>query len=221
MNPTRNGTVRSTLLALTTVALLSFLTEESPAVALEDSPRTIVSQPDSHVGLSIDLAGFTIERDQLKPNGRRYLMASHPATGIKVAIALERVPGRASTTGCIQHLRHLQKGPTVSRGNDVALSTTDDRPTLEYTLHRFQGVRLDQKSLYACMAEADVYANVHVSKVQYTDADALLFRQVLTTLRLQSGPLPRMTAHQPNAAPMFSMETVRYERKTEANTLAP
>ncbi|ODT44742.1 MAG: hypothetical protein ABS70_04820 [Nitrospira sp. SCN 59-13] len=190
-------------------------------MALEGGARTILSQPNSPVGLSIDLAGFTIERDQLKPNGRRYLLASHPETGINVAIVLEQVAGRASTGGCINYLRQLKKGPTVSRGKDVSLSTTRDVPTLEYTLPRFQGVRLDQKSLYACMAEGNVYANIHVSKVQYTATDAALFQQLLTTLRLQPGPSPRMTVHHSNTVPLFSVEPVRYEQKSEARTIAP
>ena len=222
MDRSQAGTVRSMSFACVGLTLVSLLTGALPAAALESSARTIVSQSNSHVGLSIDLAGFTIERDQLKPNGRRYLMASHPGTGIKVAIALEQVAGQASIAGCIEHLQHVQKGSAVSRGKDVTLSTAHEMPTLEYTLPRFQGVRLDQKSLYACMAEGNVYANIHVSKVRYTDADASRFRQLLTTLRLQSGPSPRMTAHQSNsAAPLFSVDTVRYDQKNEARTIAP
>lgn len=222
METSRTGIVRSILLALMSLLLSPLLTGESPAMALEGSARTILSQPNNPVRLSIDLAGFTIERDQLKPNGRRHLMASHPGAGINVAIVLEQVAGQASTGGCIKHLRQLKKGQAVSRGIDVAFSTTRDMPTLEYTLPRFQGVRLDQKSLYACLAEANVYATMHVSKVQYTEADAALFQQLLTTVRLQPGPSPRITAHQPNtAAPLFSVEPVRYEQPNEAKTIVP
>ena len=222
MNTSRSNLVRSTRLALTALILSLFLIGEMPATALEGDVHTILSQPNSHVGLSIDLAGFTIERDQLKPNGRRYLMASHPETGINVAIVMEQVAGQASTGGCIKHLRQLKQGPTISRGIDVAFSTTRDMPTLEYTLPRFQGVRLDQKSLYACMAEANVYVSMHMSKMRYTDADAALFQQLLASVRLQPGPSPRITAHQPSSGPpLFSVETVRYEQKDEVQTIAP
>lgn len=224
MSRARTGNVRSILLSFTSLILLSSLTGEwsgaRPALAMEGDSRTVVSQPNSDVGLTIDLAGFTIERDELKPNGRRYLIASRPATGLNVAITLEQVNGQASTAGCIDHLRQLQKGPAVSRGIDVALSTNHDMPTLEYTLHRFQGVRLDQKSLYACMAEAYVYANIHVSKVQYTDADAPLFQQVLQTLRLQPGQSLRITARRSNTtASEFYVKNARYEQKPEIRTL--
>ncbi len=222
MDTSRTGIVRSTLLALMSLILSPFLAGALPAMALEDDARTILSQPNSPVKLSIDLSGFTIERDQLKPNGRHYLMASHPGTGINVGIVLEQVAGQASTGGCINYLRQLRKGPTVSRGINVALFTSRDVPTLEYTLPGFQGVRLDQKSLYACLAERNVYATIHVSKVQSTDTDVALFQQLLTTLHLQPGPSPRMTAHQSNtAAPLFSAEPVRYEQTNEARTIAP
>lgn len=222
MNTSRTGLVRSTLLALTALILSPFLTGGVPAIALEGSAHTIVSQPNSPVGLSINLAGFTIERDELRPNGRRYLMASHQETGMNVAIVMEQVAGQASTGGCIKHLRQLKQGPTVSRGIDVAFSTTRDIPTLEYTVPRFQGVRLDQKSLYACMAEANVYVSMHMSKVRYTAADAALFQQLLATVRLEAGPSPRITAHQPSSGPpLFSVETVRYEQKDEVQTIAP
>ncbi len=59
------------------------------------SNRTL--QPGSPVELPIDWTGFTIDRDQIKQNGRRYMMASHPATGIHVSIALEKVSSPAST----------------------------------------------------------------------------------------------------------------------------
>ena len=198
--------------------------------ALLQEPFELLSRPGVRVASQffgpvermMSAAGFTIERDQLKPNGRHYLMASHPGTGINVAIVLEQVAGQASTGGCINYLRQLKKGPTVSRGINVALLTSRDVPTLEYTLPGFQGVRLDQKSLYACMAGGNVYANIHISKVQYTEADAALFQQLLTTVRLQPEPSPRITPHQPNtAAPLFSVEPVRYEQKNETRAIAP
>ena len=167
MNTSRTGHVRPTLLALTAQILSPFLTEGVPAIAWEGSAHTIVSQPNSPVGLSIDLTGFTIERDQLKPNGRRYLMASHPGTGMNVAIVMEQVAGQASTGGCITHLRQLKQGPTVSRGIDVAFSTTRDIPTLEYTLPRFQDVRLDQKSVRLHGRSECLCQHAHVESAVY------------------------------------------------------
>ena len=193
-------------------------------LAAAESPQTFLSQPNSDIGLAIDLAGFTIDRDHIKPDGRRYVTAFHPATGLNVSMTLEKVPGTASTRGCVMRLLRMQKGPLVSRGKDVALTTSRDVQTLEYTLHRFQGVRLDQKSMYACMAEQNVYAGIHLSKVQYTAADALLFHTLLETMRLQPSRSQQVAAagpFTPARMPRFKIEKVRYQHDDYAQAIAP
>jgi len=73
----------------------------SQAVAGENEPRTIVAWPEKGVGLSIDLTGFKKDIDHVKPDGRRYLMASHPKTGLNVSVTLEKVPTQASAQLCV------------------------------------------------------------------------------------------------------------------------
>lgn len=75
------------------------------ALAAEHEPPTFVAWPDKGLGLSIDLTGFKKEIDQVKPDGRRYLMASHPKTKLDVSITLEKVPTKASAKGCLEQLR--------------------------------------------------------------------------------------------------------------------
>jgi tetratricopeptide (TPR) repeat protein len=140
------------------------------------------------LGLSIDLTGFKKDIDQVKPDGRRYLMASHPKTGLDVSITLEKVPTQASAKGCLKQLRLIQNDSSVTRGQDIAFNTTGAIPTLEYTIRRFRGVRVDQKNVYACIAQDNVYADIHLSKAQYTTADARFFQSILKTLRLQPPP---------------------------------
>ena len=159
----------------------------SQAAIGKDEPPTFVAWPEKGLGLLIDLTGFKKDTDQVKPDGRRYLMASHPKTGLNVSVTLEKVPTQASTKGCVEHLRQLQKGPFVTRGQEINLNPAGEMPTLEYTLREFQGVRLDQKNMYACMAQDNVYADIHLSKVQYTTADAPLFQSILKTIHLQPG----------------------------------
>ena len=160
----------------------------SQAVAEEIEYPTFVTWPEKGLGLSIDLAGFKKDLDLVKPDGRRYLMASHPKTGLNVSVTLEIVPTQTSAQGCIDQLKLIQKGPLASRGQDIKLDTAGKLPTLEYILHKFEGVRVDQKNVYTCLAQKDVYADIHLSKVQYTTADAPLFQLILNSLRLQSGP---------------------------------
>jgi len=168
--------------------MLVEVTGISQAAVGKDEPRTFVTWPENGLGLSIDLTGFKKDIDQVKPDGRRYLMASHPKTGLDVSITLEKVPTKASAKGCLEQLRLIQNDSSVTRGQDIALNTTGEIPTLEYTIQKFRGVRVDQKNVYACIAQDNVYADIHLSKAQYTTADARFFQSILKTLRLQPPP---------------------------------
>ncbi len=185
------------------VSLLFFMpagpTGASQAIMGSNEPPTFVTWPEKGLGLSIDLSGFKKDIDQVKPDGRRYLMASHPKTRLRVSVTLEKVPTQASAQGCREQLQLIQKGPIATRGQDINLKADGEIPTLEYTLHKIQGVRLDQKTVYACMTQDNVYADIQLSKVQYTSADAPLFQSILKSVRLQ--PRPSEIAPPPTPAP--------------------
>jgi tetratricopeptide (TPR) repeat protein len=191
------------------VSLLFFmqagLASTSHTVAGENEGPTFVTWPEKGLGLSIGLTGFNIEIDQVKPDGRRYLMASHPKTKLDVSITLEKVPTKASTEGCLEQLRLIQNDSSVTRGQDIALNITAQIPTLEYTIQKFRGVRVDQKNVYACLAQDNVYADIHLSKAQYTTSDARFFQAILKTLRLQPPPSEIV----PPPAPALPKEIVR------------
>jgi hypothetical protein len=121
---------------------------------------TFVTWSEKGLGLSIDLPGFKKDVDQINPDGRRNLTALHHKTGMHVSVTLEKVPTHATTHGCIEQLQLIQTSPSVSRGQDIALNTTGAIPTLEYTLHKFRGVRLNQKHVFACIAQDNVYADI-------------------------------------------------------------
>ncbi|RPH75655.1 MAG: hypothetical protein EHM80_15900, partial [Nitrospiraceae bacterium] len=134
----------------------------SEAVARENEPPIFVTWPEKGLGLSIDLTGFKKVIDQVKPDGRRNLTALHPKTKLNVSITLEKVPTQATAQGCLEQLQLIRKGPYVIGGQDIALNVTGEIPTLGYTLHEFQGNRLDEKHVYACVAQDNVYADIHL-----------------------------------------------------------
>ena len=95
---------------------------------------------------------------------------------------------------------------------------------LSTTLPRFQGVRLDQKSVYACIAEQHVYARIHLSKLQYSAADASLFLNLLKTIRMQPSQLAAMataTPTTPTSQEPLQIESVRYRYSDPARAIAP
>jgi tetratricopeptide (TPR) repeat protein len=151
-------------------------------------------------------------------------MASHPKTGLNVSVTLEKSPGPASTSECVRHLQQLQKGPFVSRGQDVNLNTTGTLPTLEYTLRELQGIRLDQKNMYACLAKDNVYADLHLSKVQYTPTDVPLFQSLLKTVHFQQGTVQNIQVQAPatqNSLQLFRMGSAWYLQNKYDQAIPP
>ncbi len=88
------------VLVLCVLSLWSFVPAEpiglSQAASGTDEPPTFVAWPEKGLGLSIDLAGFKKDIDQVKPDGRRYLTALHHKTGLTVSVSLEKVPTHAT-----------------------------------------------------------------------------------------------------------------------------
>lgn len=191
-----------------------------PAFAEPDMHHVPLVESMNSIELAIEFQGFRIERDRLKPDGRRYLTASHPAAGLNLSIAMEPIQGTASADGCVEKLRRLRRGPAVSRGHEIVLTTAPAVQTLEYTLHRVHGVRLDQKSIYACMAEGHVYANLHLSKIRHSNDDDTLFERVIQSIHLRPSHLQRVTMP-PAGTSSFQAESVSYTKDGSVQAIAP
>lgn len=228
-----------TVLVVCILSLWSFVSAEpsdlSQSAIGTDEPPTFVAWPEKGLGLSIDLTGFKKDIDQVKPDGRRYLTASHPKTGLNLSITLEKIPTQATTQGCREQLQLIKEGPLVAHGHEITLHLTGEVPTLEYTLRKFRGVRLDQKTIYACMARDNVYADIQLSKMHYTAADAPLFQSILKSVRLQPDPSkiietklpapPRIIQAQPPAPPnsreLLDIGNALYRKNKYAQAIPP
>jgi len=196
----------------------------SQATVGSNEPPTFVAWPEKGLGLSIDLAGFKKDIDQVKPDGRRYLTASHPKTGLNVAVTLEKVPTQVSAQGCRDQLQLIRNNPQVTHGRDIKLNTDGEIPTLEYTLRKLQGVRLDQKNIYACLAQDNVYADIQLSKMHYTIADAPLFQSILESVRLQPEPSTTIQTKlpaPPNSRELLDIGNALYRRNNYAQAIPP
>jgi hypothetical protein len=74
------------------------------------------------------------------------------------------------------------------------------------------------------MAEQNVYAGIHLSKVQYSAVDASLFHTLLETMRLQPSRSQQVAAPAPSTParmPRFKIENVRYQHDDYVQAIAP
>jgi tetratricopeptide (TPR) repeat protein len=89
--------------------------------------------------------------------------------------------------------------------------------------------------MYACMAQDNVYADIQLSKMHYTAADAPLFQSILETARLQPEPskiietqppiLPKIIQPQPPAPPnsreLLDIGNALYRQNDYAQAIPP
>ncbi|MFO0774515.1 MAG: tetratricopeptide repeat protein [Nitrospiraceae bacterium] len=192
------------------------LTPTAPPTLSGDPIRStfLLALPNSAWGVELGLAGYMMSINETKADQRRYVMTTHPQTGLNVSATLEKIHEPATAAGCISHLERLSASPLGSKARDKRLTTTTALPTLEYTVAEFQGVPLMQRHVYLCYPKDDVYLDLHLSKVQFTSADEQLFREFLQTVHVQPiAASPAATSSIPSAA--------TYPSQTPAPTPTP
>jgi tetratricopeptide (TPR) repeat protein len=89
--------------------------------------------------------------------------------------------------------------------------------------------------MYVCMAQDNVYADIQLSKIQYTKADAPLFHSILKSVRLQLEPstiiqtrlpappkiIPTQPPPPPNSRELLEIGNVLYRQNKFAQAISP
>ncbi len=117
----------------------------------------------------------------MQPDGRAYLLGNKG--DFNLSVTLERVPGAAGLDGCEKAFRARVESKVPVKLSDVKQSRTAGMAVLEYRVAKFQGVRIEQKNVFGCLAKGDVYIDIHLSKVSFAPADQALLMQILNSGR--------------------------------------
>ncbi len=141
----------------------------------KDTSAIRVTSPGKPWALQVDVQGFTVKADETKPDGRKYLLAENTRTGVTLSITLERVHGSASLEGCREVFRGRNKANAKLNPTDIKESQMGDMAISEFVFVELEGIPLQQKNVFGCLAKEDVYADIHLSKARYTPKDQPLF----------------------------------------------
>ncbi len=152
---------------------LAWSQTEGSANALE------VSFPGKTWAVQIDSPGFTVKRNERKPDGRQYLFAINEQTGLVLSVTLEQSPNGADPKTCSDYLHKRMQSMAPFAPSDVRYSTAGTMPVVEYLVAELEGKPLQQKNFVACTAKEDVYVDIHLSKVQFKPEDETLFTSLL------------------------------------------
>ena len=155
------------------------------SLAAADQKPFRVSLPGKSWALEIEMPGFHPETNKLMPDGRWYLLGTG-ANGIVLSIYLEKTSKPVSMDGCRKSVK--ERKSFASRLNlkptDFHESQAGEMAVLEYIVHEVNGTAVQQKSVFACLAKEDVYADVHLSHMPFKPEDDALFASILSTVRI-------------------------------------
>jgi tetratricopeptide (TPR) repeat protein len=148
----------------------------------QDQKAMRVSLPNKSWELQVDAKGFVVKVNETQSDGRRYLVAENAGTGVTLSVTLEQVTDAANVEGCRQGLRNRVQANSKLNPTDVSESQAGDVVILEFVLPQVEGMPIQQKNVFGCLAKDNVYADVHLSKVQFKPQDEQLFTSVLNTV---------------------------------------
>jgi hypothetical protein len=162
-----------TVVVLALILCAGVASARAPQKQTGDTLR--VALPGESWALTFDLPGFKVTQNGVQPNGRAYLMAENASALMGLSVYLEKTAGKATVDDCkrTQKERITQKVPYKREKIDT--SESGDAQIVEYTVPDAAGVKIEQRSLFACIAKDDVYIDIHVSKAMFKpDEEALL-----------------------------------------------
>jgi hypothetical protein len=131
--------------------------------------------------LAFDAMGFAIQKNELQPDGRAYLLAENKETNVTLSVYLEHVSGSATEAGCDKTQKQRLEGKVDFKREAVATRKSGGINIVEYTMPEFQGVPVQQRNLFACFPKGDVYVDIHISKIAFQPQDEALFNDILAS----------------------------------------
>jgi tetratricopeptide (TPR) repeat protein len=133
-----------------------------------------VSFPGKTWAIQIPASGFKVEADEVKADGRKYLLASNDKNGVTISVTLERGGQVATAQECHESMSRRAKQAESEKVTDIVTRDVNQFSMLEYTMAQMNGIRFNQRNIFACLAKEDVYADLHISKVSFQPSDEAL-----------------------------------------------
>lgn len=176
-------------------ALILTLVAGGPAAA-EDGPQLVtLALIDTPWAMRLDVTGFHVQVDGVKPDGRQYLLATDEVHSIQLSVTLETVTGHATEQGCLLHLERVAKTTLSSTTRGLVRDSLHHFSVLEYVRPANDAGQAEQHHLLACTGKDDVYADVHLSQTRSPGDETASLQPLLHRLTIVGAPTPSSLDH--------------------------
>jgi hypothetical protein len=171
-------------IAVLLVGLFSLVWAQQP----KGAPKLAITLSSEPWILAFDVKDFAVQKNELQPDGRAYLLAENQKTNVTLSVYLERVSGAATEADCDETQKQRLAENVEYKREMVATKKSAGMTIVEYTIPEFQGVPVQQRNLFACLPKDDVYADIHLSKVTFKPQEEKLFTDILDSLHFVPKP---------------------------------
>jgi len=171
-------------LAVLLIGLFTLTLAQQP----KSVPKLAITMASEPWILAFDAKDFAVQKSELQPDGRAYLLAENQKTNLTLSVYLERVSGAAIEADCDDSQKQRLAENVEYKREMVVTKKSAGMTIVEYTIPEFQGVPVQQRNLFACLPKDDVYADIHLSKVAFKPQEEKLFTDVLDSLHFIQKP---------------------------------
>ncbi len=154
-------------------------------LAQSEPGSVFVPFKDKPWALQIVVPGFVVTQNITQSDGRQYLLATNDSSGYTLSITLEKVSGEATIEGCREGFRARTQPGGPFKLADIDQSQLASMPVLEYMIPEVNNVPVKQKNIFGCLVKEDVYADIHLSKAEFQEADEVRLKAILSSARFQ------------------------------------
>lgn len=169
-----------------TIAFILFVLFLAPVETIARE-KILITMPDLDWALEINCPTFEVERGEFNPNGPTWeLMAKDRNTGMIMSIFVEPAANDGDKSDCREYYWERLKSSPVNE-EEVVFKDQGETALAEYMIRKYRGVKLDQKHLNIYMAKDGFWIDIHLSKVNYREADRAHFDKVLASTRIIEG----------------------------------
>jgi hypothetical protein len=185
-----------------------------------------IAYPGKAWEIKIDSPGLAVQTNGRKPDGREYLLANDPTSGLVLSITLEASGSSADAKTCPDFLKRRVDELSNLGPTDVQSSEINSMPVIEYLLPNVGGLPIRQKNLVLCAARENVFIDVHLSKAQFHPSDESLFLDLLNRLHIEdrsdaATPKPQSAADSRSSTEYFADGSRFFIANDFSNAIGP
>ncbi len=198
--------------ALAVLSLSLFLNFALRAQDVPASANLSVWLPGKPWALEIAGAGFTTQANEIQPDGRRYFLAENQKTHIIVSVFLEPSKAPIQPGECKRSLEEkVKRNSSISEASlrGVSYRESAGMDIVEFSVAEADGMPTNQRSLFACLINEDVFVDIHISKMFFRAADQSAFDALLQSIHFVAKEASNESAPVGNSAQLFQ-EGSRY-----------